>query len=70
MPAILGAVAALLIALTISVKALGGEYWLVDLVAFFWPVVVLFAVVLLVSTFIVPGKTVKLLATLAVAASL
>ncbi|MDB5556489.1 MAG: hypothetical protein JWL86_6473 [Rhizobium sp.] len=70
MPAILGAIAAALIALTISVKALGGEYWLVDLVTFFWPVVVLVAVVLLVSTFLVPGKGVKLFALLAIAASL
>jgi endonuclease/exonuclease/phosphatase (EEP) superfamily protein YafD len=70
MPAILGAIAAALIALTISVKALGGEYWLVDLVTFFWPVVVLFAVLLLVPTFLVPGKVFRLLAIVAVAASL
>lgn len=70
MPAILGVIAAALIALTISVKALGGEYWLVDLVAFFWPVVVLLAVVLLGSTFLVPGKAVRLLAVVAVLASL
>ena len=70
MPAILGAVAAALIALTISVKALGDEYWLIDLVTFFWPVVVLAAVILLLSSFFVPGKAVRLLAILAVAATL
>jgi endonuclease/exonuclease/phosphatase (EEP) superfamily protein YafD len=70
MPAILGAMAAALIALTISVKALGGEYWLVDLVTFFWPVVVLVAVVLFLTALFVPGKAVKLLAVVAVAATL
>jgi len=70
MPVILGAIAAALIALTISVKALGGDYWLVDLVTFFWPVVVLFAVLLLLATFVIPGKAARFLAILAVAVTL
>jgi endonuclease/exonuclease/phosphatase (EEP) superfamily protein YafD len=70
MPAILGAIAAAFIALTISVKALGGDYWLVDLVTFFWPVVALLAVVLLLATFVVPSRAARLLAVLAVAATL
>ncbi|UVC08049.1 endonuclease/exonuclease/phosphatase family protein [Rhizobium sp. TH2] len=70
MPAILGAIAAALIALTISVKALGGEYWLVDLVTFFWPVAALLAVVLFLSTLLVPSKAARLLAILAVAVTL
>jgi len=70
MPAILGALAAALIALTISVKALGGDYWPVDLVTFFWPVAVLFAVLLLPATFLFPGKSARFLAILAVAVSL
>lgn len=70
MPAILGAIAAALIALTISVKALGGDYWLVDLVTFFWPVVVLFAVLLLLATFVVSGRGTRFLAIFAVVATL
>jgi endonuclease/exonuclease/phosphatase (EEP) superfamily protein YafD len=70
MPTILGVIAAALIVLTISVKTLGGEYWLLDLVTFFWPVVVPFASALLLCTLLTSDKSVKLLALLAVAASL
>ena len=70
MSAIFGALAAALIALTILVKALGGDSWLIDLVTFFWPTVVLFAVLLALATFAVRGRAARWLALFALATTL